>query len=84
MALSGNDDPEEFLMSMKSFKMKIEDSGTLSDISKLHYLCKILCDEALRQFDTLCAQVGSTTTTNLKRIIVGLGAYFFLLMRCFL
>ena len=48
--------------------------------AKIQYLCKLLCGEDLRQLDTLFAELGSTTSENLKSIILGLGAYFFLLI----
>ena len=36
----------------------------------------ILNKEALQQFDNLCAQVGSTTISNLNEVILGLGTHF--------
>ena len=82
MALFDNGYPEEFLLFMRNFKMTLEASGTLAASANLQYLRTILCGEALRQFDNLCVQVGSTTTTHLIWIILGLGMYFFLLMHC--
>ena len=38
--------------------------------------------EALRQFDTLSAEVGKNRPEKLRSIILGLGTYFFLVM-CF-
>ena len=56
--------------------MTLEASVTLLDGVKIQYLCTLVRGEALRQFDTLSAVVGSTTSENLKSIILGLGAYF--------
>ena len=36
----------------------------------------ISCGEALQQLDTLCANMGSTSTTHLNHIILVLGMYF--------
>ena len=52
--------------------MILEDPGTLASSATLQYLCTLLCGETLRQFDVLCNQVGSTTTTHLIRAILGL------------
>ena len=44
--------------------------------ANIKHLCKLVRGEALRQFDTLSAEVGSTTPENLTPIILGLGTYF--------
>ena len=36
----------------------------------------------LHHFDMLSAEIGIATSKNLKSVILGLGTYFFLLMRC--
>ena len=71
-------DPEEFLLFTRNLQMTLEDLRTITANAKIKYLCTLLCGETLHQFDTLCDQVGSTTTTHLNRIILGLGTYFFL------
>ena len=38
--------------------------------------------EALRQFDMLSYEEGSTTSEKLKSIILGFGKYVLVLMRC--
>ena len=43
----------------------------------MQYLRILVCGEPLLQFDTLYDEVGSTTSENLKSIILGLGTYFF-------
>ena len=71
---------EEFLFLMKNFKMSLKDSGTLYANANIQYFCTILRGEALHQFDTLCAEAGSTTKTHLNRVILDLVTSFFLLM----
>ena len=44
--------------------------------SKIQYHCTLVCGEALGQFDMSYAEVGSTTSENLNKIILGLGAYY--------
>ena len=77
MALFDNGDPEDLLLFVHNFKMTLESLETLAAKEKLQYLCAILRGEALCQFDTLFAKVGSTTTTHLNRVVLGLGTYFF-------
>ena len=43
---------------------------------KIQYLCTLVCEEALHQFDTFYYEVGSDTPENLTSIILGLGTYF--------
>ena len=43
--------------------------------AKIQYLRMLVYGEALRQFDMLSAEVGSTTSENLKFIILGLYMY---------
>ena len=45
--------------------------------AKIHYFLTLVCVEALRQFDTLSAEVGSATPENLISIILGFCTYFF-------
>ena len=47
-------------MFIQNFEMMLEAPGTLATSVKLQYILKLLRGEALCQFDTLCAQVGST------------------------
>ena len=44
--------------------------------AKIQYFFALLCGEKLHQFDTLSAEVGSTISENLDKIILGLGMYF--------
>ena len=63
-------------MFVKNFKMTLEASGELDARAKIHYLLTLLHGKALRQLDKFSVEVGSTTTTNLNHIILGLGIYF--------
>ena len=76
MALFDNSDIDEFLLFVRKFQMALEDSGSPYDRTKIHYLFTLLHGEAIRQIYTLCVEVGSTTTTHLKHIILGLSTYF--------
>ena len=62
---------------MRNFKIVLDTSGTLAENVKLQYLHTLICVEALRQFDNLCAQVVSITIVHLNQVILGLGTYFF-------
>ena len=77
MVLFDNGKLEDFLLFVQNFKMIVKASGMLTASAKLQYLCTILRSEALRHFDTLCAQMGSTNTKNLNRSILVLCTYFF-------
>ena len=78
MALFDNGKPEGFLLFMQKFITTIDSSGTLTANTKLHYIRMILRGEALRQFYTLCSQVGSKTMAHANQFILVLGPYFFL------
>ena len=82
MDLFGNRETEDFLLLISDFNITLEASGTLKYGAKIQYLRTLLCGEALRQFDTLSAEVGSAAPEKLTSIILGLGAYSILLMRC--
>ena len=56
--------------------MTLESSGALTARSNIQILCTILHVEASHQLGTFSIEVGSTTTTHLKRIILGFGTYF--------
>ena len=68
---------EEFLLLVQNLKIMIEALEILADSAKLQYIYTILRGEALHQFDTFCAQAGSTNKTYLNRIIPGLGMHIF-------
>ena len=72
MSFFDNCDMEEFLLFISNSNMNLEASGVIVDSTKIHHLCTLVHGEVLRQFDTLYADVGSTTSENLKYIILGL------------
>ena len=55
--------------------MTLEALEILSTNSKIQYLRTLLCGETMHEFDNLCYKVGSTTTTYLNQLILGLGLY---------
>ena len=59
--------------------MTLEESGTLTADAKIHYICTMIHGKALCQIDMLSNEVVSTTSKNLKFIILGLDTYYFLL-----
>ena len=73
MALFDNSEPEEFLLFISNFNMNLDASGTLVDVEKLQYLSMLVHVEALHQFDTLSAKVGSNIPENLMSTILCLG-----------
>ena len=70
------------MLFIRNFNMTLEASGKLVASLNIQYLRTLVCGEALSQFCTLSHEVGSTTSEHLKSIILGLGTYFPLLMRC--
>ena len=77
IALFDKGNPEEFLLFVKNLKMMLKVLGMLSASTKRKYLRTLLCGRALHQFATFHAQVGSTDTKHLNRIVLGLGTYLF-------
>ena len=73
VSLFDNRDTGEFLLFIKNCSRTREASGTLASGTNIQYIRTLVCEEALRQFDTLSAEVGSTTPENLTSIILGLG-----------
>ena len=57
--------------------MTLNASGMIISGTKIQYLSILIFREALHQLDMLSDDEGSTTSENLKLIILGLGAYFF-------
>ena len=82
LALFDNGDPEEFLLFIRNFNMTIDASEKIVPSAKIKYFCMLVHEEDLCRFDMFSTEVGSTTSENLKSIILGLGTYFFLLIRC--
>ena len=61
MSFFDNGNPEEFLLFVWNFKITLNPPGMLADNKNLQYICTLVHVEALRQVDTLCAQMGSMT-----------------------
>ena len=57
--------------------MTLKESRTINYDANIQYLLTLVRGKALRQFETLSAEIGSSTPENLTSIILGLGAYFF-------
>ena len=55
--LIDNDNPEDFLLFVRNFNMNLAASGTLETSAKIQYLRTVVHGEALRQFDSLSADV---------------------------
>ena len=76
MSLFDNGELENFLLFVRNFNMTLAASWTLEEGAKYQYLCNIVRVEALRQFDSLSADVEGTETLNVDEIIKGLAQYF--------
>ena len=76
MDLFDNGKPEELLLLTRNLIMTLEASGMILTDAKIKYLHTMVRGEELRQFDTLSAEVGSTTLENLTSISLGLGTHF--------
>ena len=76
MYLFDNNELEEFLLFVRYFNTALAALGMLEAGSKYQYLCTIVRGEALRQFDSLSADVESAEILNVDYIIRGLAQYF--------
>ena len=70
---------EEFLFFIWNFNMTLAASGPLETDAKVLYLHKLVCGEALCQFDLLSSDMKSKNPSTVKAIILRLGAYFLVL-----
>ena len=59
ISLFDNGEPEEFLLFVHNFNMTIRASGLLEAGAKYQCLCNLVRREALRQFDSLSADIES-------------------------
>ena len=78
MTLFYNGELEEILLFVQNFQMTLEGSEERAAGTNIQYYCTLLHGEALHQLDTLSVEVGSTTSENLKIIVLVLGTYSFL------
>ena len=69
MSLFDNGKPEKFLLFVRNFNMTLAASGTLKSGANFQYLCTIVCVEALRQFESLSANVEIAETLDVYYII---------------
>ena len=69
-------------MFLFNFIITLEVSGTIKYGPNIQYLHTLVHGEALRQFGVLSAEVESASLETLMYIILGLGTYFFLLLKC--
>ena len=67
---------KKILQMMKDFKTATDGTGTMSATVKTNFLRTMLRGEALREFNALAYQVGSTTKDHLKLIKEVLHRYF--------
>ena len=74
-------EPEELLLFIINFQITLEASWTITDDAKIQHIYTLVRGKVLHQLDIFSTEVGSTASENLKPIILGLGTYFFLLMR---
>ena len=82
LALFDNSDSEEVLFLIRNFNMNIKASGTLLASSNIQYLRTLVCEEVLRQVDTLSAGVGIATPKSLCLLFYFLVYTFSLLVHC--
>ena len=66
--------PEKFLLFVTNFNMTLMTTGTLETGEKIHYLCMLVCGEALHHFDSLYADMEITETLNVEYIVKGLAS----------
>ena len=49
----------------------------ISEAAKSQYMCTLLHEKALRDFETHSGQIGHTTNANFNRIVLGVGTHSF-------
>ena len=67
---------EEFLLFQHKYQMTLKASGSISAGTNIQYLRTLILGEDLRKSKNICGNIGNSTTTHLKQIILGLGKYF--------
>ena len=72
ISLFDNGEPEDFLLFVRNFNMTLAASGRMDASAENQHLCTLVHGEALRQFDSLYADIEGTKTLNLGDIIRGL------------
>ena len=69
MSLFENGEPEELLLFVCNFNMTLVASRALEAGATVQYLCTLVRGEALRQFDSLSADVEGANPLNVETII---------------
>ena len=75
MSLFDNEELEEFLLFVRNFNMTITESVMLEEGAKVQYLCTIIHREALRQFNSLYADMKGENPITVENIIERLALY---------
>ena len=78
MFLFDNGEPEKLLLFVQNFNVNLAASGTLATGTKIQYLCTLVREEVLRQFDSFSTDTEGMNTLTVETIILGLASYFFL------
>ena len=76
MATFKDGQPEEFLALLNNLKITINGTGNTPVEVQMNYLCTMLCEEALREFEELSSQNNGTKIAHLKHITEVLLGYF--------
>ena len=74
MVLLGNGDLEDFFLFVRNFNITLEASGILQTDTKAQQIYKLVCGEALRQFDLMSADMESANPLTVEAILLVLGA----------
>ena len=64
------------MLFIQNFNTTLAASENLETVAKIQYLCTLVHGKALRQFDSLSADVEVANTLNVETIILGLALYF--------
>ena len=67
---------KSFFLFIRNFNMTLAAPGTLGTDANMKYLCTLVREELLRQFDSLSADAEVTNPLTSEAIILGLALYF--------
>ena len=70
MVLFENGYPEGFLLFKHNYQIMLKVSGNITACAKIQYLRTLIYKEVIRGFETLCGEIGSSTTVHLKQILL--------------
>ena len=74
MSTFDNGQPEEFLVLLRNFKIAIDRTSMTMPTGRINYLCTMLREKSLREFDEISLQE-NTTNNHLKHTTEGLIEY---------